>query len=92
MLKANGWLKKAMPLITKSVNLKNNIMAKFGVTMTCIYNGYAEVEANTPEEALEIVGESLDNEGLQGFPNSVDTPYGTFNFGEATVDCADEIK
>lgn len=67
-------------------------MAKFGITMTCIYNGYAEVEANSAEEALEIVNESLDNEGLKGFPNSVDTPYGSFSFGEATADYADEIK
>lgn len=38
MLKANGWLKKAMPLITKSVNLKNSIMAKFGeATADCVY-------------------------------------------------------
>lgn len=67
-------------------------MAKFGVTMTCIYNGYAEVEADTPEEALAIVGESLNSEGLKGFPNEVETPHGTFSFGEATADYADEIK
>ena len=66
-------------------------MKKFGVTMTCTYNGYAEVEAETMYEAIEKVNESLDNEGLKDFPYSVDTPLGSFSFGEATADYADEI-
>ena len=37
-LKANGLLITAMPLITKSLNLKNSIMAKFGeATADCAY-------------------------------------------------------
>lgn len=67
-------------------------MAKYGVTMTCIYNGYAVVEADTMEEAIEIVNKSLDSDGLQDFPYAVDVPYGSFTFGEATADYADEIK
>lgn len=54
--------------------------------MTCIYNGTAEVEANSKEEALKKVQESLDNEGLKGFPCEVSVPFGSFAFGEATAD------
>lgn len=64
---------------------------KFEVTMTCIYNGVATVEAENDEEALRIVQESLDSEALKPFPNEVDTPYGSFSFGEATADYAEEV-
>lgn len=64
---------------------------KYQVQMTCIYNGIAEVEANSEEEALEKVGLSLDSEGLKDFPDEVSVPFGTFTFGEATADYADEV-
>ena len=67
-------------------------MAKFEVTMTCIYNGVAKVEANNAEEAMEKVRESLNWEALKDFPDEVNTPYGSFSFGEATADYADPLN
>lgn len=63
---------------------------KFGITMTMIYNGYVEIEAETEDEALDLAEELLNKEG-----GDVDkAPYKIgehFSFGEATCDAADEI-
>lgn len=61
---------------------------RFQVEMTCVYFGTAIVEAENEDEALKIVEESLDNEGLKDFPNEVKVPYGTFTFSAATADNA----
>lgn len=66
-------------------------MAKFSIEATCIYNGYAEIEAESLEEAKRIAGESLNYDGLKDFPSEVETPIIHFSFGEATIDYAEEI-
>lgn len=66
-------------------------MKKFEVTMTCIYNGLAIVEAENEEDALAKVEEALNYETLEKFPNEVTVPFGSFTFGEATADYADEV-
>lgn len=70
-------------------------MAKFGVSMTCIYNGYAIVDAENVQEAIDKVNNELCGENLNGFPSDVEVKIGnsteSFSFGEVTADYADEI-
>ena len=63
---------------------------KYQVTCTIIYNGSAIVEAESEDEALRIVEESLNDENLKVFPDYADVGDVTFQFGEATADYADE--
>lgn len=71
-------------------------MAKFGVEMTCIYNGYAIVEAENVREAIDKVNKELYGENLNGFPSDVEVKIGnnteSFSFGEATADYAEELE
>lgn len=71
-------------------------MAKYGVEMTCIYNGYVIVDAENVQEAIEKVNEELYGENLKGFPNYVEVKIGdnteSFSFGEATADYAEELE
>lgn len=53
-------------------------MAKFGVTLTMIYNGYMEVEAATEEEARRIAEDNL-------------STY-DFDLGEITIDNIEKIE
>lgn len=64
---------------------------KYQVECSCIYNGTMFVKATSEEDALEKASEMLDSDGLSDFPDSVNVPNGSFNFGEATADWADEV-
>lgn len=63
----------------------------YKVELTCVYNGYVKVKAESESEALAIAGDMLDNENLSGFPDYVQIPNGSFTFGEATADYVDEV-
>lgn len=64
---------------------------KYQVECTCVYNGTMFVKATSEEDALEKASEMLDSDGLKNFPDSVNVPNGSFMFGEATADWADEV-
>jgi tyrosyl-tRNA synthetase len=61
---------------------KDKIMAKYCVYCTQIWNGVAEVEANSKNEAINKVQESLGE--------NVDSIH--WDFGEATADYVEEVK
>ena len=50
---------------------------KYGVTLTRIYNGYIEVDADSADEAVAIAGEHLEE--------------ANFELGETTADYAEEL-
>ena len=63
---------------------------KYSVECTVVYNGYAEIEAETAEQAVKLIDESLYGKNLDGFPDQVQAGKVSFSFGEATADSAYE--
>lgn len=70
---------------------KNQKQKNYKVELTCIYNGYVKVKAESENEALAIAGDMLNSENLSEFPDYVNIPNGSFTFGEATADYVDEV-
>ena len=61
-------------------------MKNYRIDLTCIYNGSMVVEAENENEALQKAQESLNHKTLKQFPDYVEIPNGSFQFGEATAD------
>lgn len=61
---------------------------KYRVELTLVYNGSMVVEAENGKEAFEKAQNTLNRKTLKEFPNHVEIPNGSFQFGEATADYA----
>lgn len=61
---------------------------RYKVDLTLVYNGSMVVEAENENEAFEKAQNALNDETLKEFPDHVEIPNGTFQFGEATADYA----
>lgn len=70
---------------------KNN-QKTYNVELTCIYNGNVRIKAESEDEAYRIANEMLDADTLKDFPDEVKIPNGSFQFGEATAEWAEEIE
>lgn len=71
-------------------------MAKYNITYTLVYNGHAEIEADSGEEANIKAQEIMDISDMSEFPDYVrlvdndGEQVGSFMYGEATVDYIEE--
>jgi hypothetical protein len=63
---------------------------RYRVELVLIYNGSMTVEAKNVREAVEKAQNALNAETLKPFPDNVEIPNGSFQFGEATADYAYE--
>lgn len=62
----------------------------YRVSLSCVYNGYMNVKADSEYDALCKADEALNSETLSEFPEYVEIPNGEFQFGEATADFIEE--
>ena len=58
---------------------------KYPVICTLIYNGYVEVEASNPDEAIMKADDELRENGNL-LPSEIKAGEAVFNFGETTAD------
>lgn len=63
---------------------------RYRVELVLTYNGSMTVEAKNVREAVEKAQNALNAETLKEFPDHVEIPNGSFQFGEATADYAYE--
>jgi hypothetical protein len=61
---------------------------RYRVDLTLVYNGSIVVEAKNENEAFEKAQNALTGETLKRFPDHVEIPNGSFQFGEITADDA----
>ena len=72
-------------------------MAKYRITYTMVYNGYAEIEAASEHEAEIKAMEIMDFSDMSEFPSCVeltdkDGSYvGCFDYGETTTDYIERV-
>lgn len=71
-------------------NETNKNQKTYRVSLSCVYNGYMNIKADSEDAALRKANEMLNVETLSDFPAYVDLPYGEFQFGEATADFIEE--
>lgn len=73
---------------------KNNETNKnpktYRVSLSCVYNGYMNIKADSEDVALRKANEMLNVETLSEFPDYVELPHGEFRFGEASADFIEE--
>lgn len=63
----------------------------YHISLTCIYNGYMDIKADSEDDALQKANDMLDSTALEEFPDYVEIPNGGFEFGEATADYVEDV-
>ena len=76
--------------MTKKNETKKN-QKTYHVSLTCIYNGYTNIKADSKDDALQKANKMLDSTALEEFPDYVEIPNGGFEFGEAIADYAEDV-